>query len=268
MPAWTARASQTASKDETSIAPGRLGADSRKVPLVDDDAPLRKNLMRAFECDGFDVATAGSLKGAHDVAAEFGPGFAVLDLNLQDGYGMELMAVLQERRPGVRIVIITGYDTIASSLVALEARAVGYLAKPVRAEDVVATLLGQNLEGEEAAERPMSADRVRWEHIHQVFEQCNRNVSETARRLCTGARSSASCPSGRRGHDGPRLGQNRAAGASQVGRQSAWDSLTTASLRLVMSGNKSSPRPGPGGGAIMPSITSGKAVTSSLYQPV
>ena len=106
-------------KDETSLAPERFGAESRKVLLVDDDVPLRKNLVRAFERDGFDVATAGSIKEAHDVAAEFGPDFAVLDLNLQDGYGMELVAALQERRPGVRIVILTGYDSIASSLVAL-----------------------------------------------------------------------------------------------------------------------------------------------------
>lgn len=170
-------------KDETSLTSERFGTESRKVLLVDDDVPLRKNLVRAFERDGFEVATAGSVKEAHDVAAEFGPDFAVLDLNLQDGYGMELVAALQERRPGVRIVILTGYDSIASSLVALKAGVVGYLAKPVRAESVVATLLGQNPEGEEPAERPMSADRVRWEHIHRVFEQCNRNVSETARRL-------------------------------------------------------------------------------------
>ena len=83
----------------------------------------------------------------------------------------------------MRIVILTGYDSIASSLVALKAGAVGYLAKPVRAEQVVAALLGQGAEPEEPAERPMSADRVRWEHIQRVFEQCNRNVSETARRL-------------------------------------------------------------------------------------
>ena len=98
---------------------------------------MRKNLLRAFERDGFEVATAGSLKEAYEVAAEFAPDFAVLDLNLQDGYGMELVAALQELRPGVRIVILTGYDSIASSLVALKAGAVGYLAKPVQAEQVV-----------------------------------------------------------------------------------------------------------------------------------
>lgn len=167
----------------SDTAVGRLGAASRKVLLVDDDAPLRKNLVRAFERDGFEVATAGSLREAYDVVADFCPDFAVLDLNLQDGYGMELVTTLQELRSGVRILILTGYDSIASSLVALKAGAIGYLAKPVQAEEVVATLLGQGDESAEPAERPMSADRVRWEHIHRVFEQCNRNVSETARRL-------------------------------------------------------------------------------------
>jgi two-component system response regulator RegA len=162
---------------------GRLGAESRKILLVDDDAPLRKNLVRAFEREGFEVATAGSLKEAYDVANDFSPDFAVLDLNLQDGYGMELVGTLQDLRPGVRIVILTGYDSIASSLVALKAGAVGYLAKPVQAEQVVATLMGQATDSIEPAERPMSADRVRWEHIQRVFEQCSRNVSETARRL-------------------------------------------------------------------------------------
>ena len=170
-------------KDQIGATPSGLGAASRKVLLVDDDAPLRKNLVRAFERNGFEVATAGSLKEAYEVAADFCPDFAVLDLNLQDGYGMELVTALQEMRSGVRIVILTGYDSIASSLVALKAGAVGYLAKPVQAEEVVATLLGGGSDSAEPAERPMSADRVRWEHIHRVYEQCNRNVSETARRL-------------------------------------------------------------------------------------
>ena len=168
----------------TGAAPG--GAQqARKLLLVDDDAPLRKNLVRAFEREGFEVATAAGLKEAHETAAGFCPDFAVLDLNLHDGYGMELIGALQELRPGVRVVILTGYDSIASSVVALKAGAVGYLAKPVQAEQVVATLLGGGDDGAaaEAAERPMSADRVRWEHIQRVFEQCNRNVSETARRL-------------------------------------------------------------------------------------
>ena len=170
-------------KEQIVMTTVRHGPQPRKVLLVDDDAPLRKNLVRAFEREGFEVATAGSLREAHEVAADFCPDHAVLDLNLHDGYGMELVGTLQELRPGVRILILTGYDSIASSLVALKAGAAGYLAKPVQAEQVVATLMGEASDSVEPAERPMSADRVRWEHIQRVFEQCNRNVSETARRL-------------------------------------------------------------------------------------
>jgi two-component system response regulator RegA len=115
----------------------------RRLLLVDDDAPLRKNLVRAFEREGFEVATAGVLREAYEVAGEFGPDFAVVDLNLQDGYGMELVTALQQLKPGVRVVILTGYDSIASSLVALKAGAVGYLAKPVQPEQVIAALLGE-----------------------------------------------------------------------------------------------------------------------------
>ena len=96
---------------------------------------------------------------------------------------MELVSHLQEARQGVRIVVITGYDSIASSLVALKAGVIDYLAKPVRAEQVVAAVLGQRDEPAEPADRPMSVDRIRWEHIQRVLEQCDRNVSETARRL-------------------------------------------------------------------------------------
>ena len=178
-----ARGKLAVQREQTGAVDGRFGAESRKVLLVDDDAPLRRNLARAFERDGFEVATAASLKEAYHVAADFCPDFALLDLNLRDGYGMTLVTTLQELRPGVRIVILTGYDSIASSLVALKAGAVGYLAKPVQTEKVVATLLGRGDDSAEPAERPMSANRVRWEHIQRVFEQCNRNVSETARRL-------------------------------------------------------------------------------------
>ena len=178
-----ARGKLAVQREQTGAVDGRFGAESRKVLLVDDDAPLRRNLARAFERDGFEVATAASLKEAYHVAADFCPDFALLDLNLRDGYGMTLVSTLQELRPGVRIVILTGYDSIASSIVALKAGAVGYLAKPVQTEKVVATLLGRGDDSAEPAERPMSANRVRWEHIQRVFEQCNRNVSETARRL-------------------------------------------------------------------------------------
>ncbi len=123
-------------RDATAQAAQQPGV-KRKLLLVDDDAPLRKNLVRAFERENFEVATAGSLKEAYEVAGEFAPDFAVVDLNLQDGYGMELVGALQDLRPGVRVVVLTGYDSIASSLVALKAGAVGYLLKHSAPDDVL-----------------------------------------------------------------------------------------------------------------------------------
>lgn len=160
---------------------GAAAGSAGKVLLVDDDAPLRRNLVRAMERFGYEIATAGGLREAYDVAAQFEPEFAVVDLNLADGHGMELVETLQQLRPGIRVVVVTGYDSIASSIVATKAGAVGYLAKPVKPEEIAAALSGQV--DPPADDSPMSADRVRWEHIQRVFEQCHRNVSETARRL-------------------------------------------------------------------------------------
>ena len=165
---------------ETSKSGAEIGG-AGKVLLVDDDAPLRRNLVRTLERMGYEVASAASLREAYDVAASFLPDFAVVDLNLTDGHGMELIQSLQEVRPGLKVVVLTGYDSIASSIVAAKAGAVAYLAKPVKPEDLAAALDGNPLS--EVEDSPMSADRVRWEHIQRVFEQCSRNVSETARRL-------------------------------------------------------------------------------------
>ncbi len=169
------------------IAEGERGCNALpagaagKVLLVDDDAPLRRNLIRSLERLGYEVAPAASLREAYDVAASFVPDCAVIDLNLSDGHGMELIRALQTVRPGLRVVVLTGYDSIASSVVATKAGAIAYLAKPVTPEDLASALAGEPQSAVD--DSPMSADRVRWEHIQRVFEQCNRNVSETARRL-------------------------------------------------------------------------------------
>ena len=140
-------------------------------------------MARHLERAGFEVLAAESLKEAYEIIAETIPDFAVVDLNLGDGHGMELINGLLDARHDVRIVVLTGYDSIASSIIATKAGAVGYLAKPVQPEELVATLLSGPPEAADSSETPMSADRIRWEHIQRVFEQCNRNVSETARRL-------------------------------------------------------------------------------------
>jgi two-component system response regulator RegA len=155
----------------------------RKLLLVDDDAPLRRSMARALERRAFEVFAAEGVAEARVMAQEHRPEFAVLDMRLTEGSGLDLVRTLRELRPEVRIVIVTGYGNIATAVAAIKAGAVDYLAKPVDADDVVSALLksGQGLPP--PRENPMSADRVRWEHIQRVFEQCNRNVSETARRL-------------------------------------------------------------------------------------
>jgi two-component system, response regulator RegA len=151
--------------------------------LVDDDAPLRRSLQRAMERRGFNVVAAESLKEGLSLAHSVKPDYAVIDLRLEDGSGIELVKRLRTLHPRVRIVILTGYGNIATAVAAVKAGAIDYLAKPADADDVIRALLSTGGSLPPPPENPMSADRVRWEHIQRVFEQCNRNVSETARRL-------------------------------------------------------------------------------------
>ena len=162
-----------------ATAPGA----GRKLLLVDDDAPLRRSMARALERRGFQVLPAEGVAEARALAREHRPEFAVLDMRLAEGSGLDLVHTLRELRPETRIVIVTGYGNIATAVAAIKAGAVDYLAKPVDADDVANALLKSGHGLPPPRENPMSADRVRWEHIQRVFEQCNRNVSETARRL-------------------------------------------------------------------------------------
>ena len=161
----------------------RPGADAPILILVDDDAPLRRSLQRALERRNFQVYTADSLKAGMNLAHSVKPDYAVVDLRLEDGSGIELVKRLRELYPKVRVVILTGYGNIATAVAAVKAGAVDYLAKPADADDVINALLASGGNLPPPPSNPMSADRVRWEHIQRVFEQCNRNVSETARRL-------------------------------------------------------------------------------------
>ncbi|MEM7021125.1 MAG: ActR/PrrA/RegA family redox response regulator transcription factor [Pseudomonadota bacterium] len=171
-------ATATASAEGVELVGG-----GRNLLLVDDDAPLRRSMTRALERRGFHVLAAEGVAEAKEYARRHKPEFAVLDMRLAEGSGLDLVHTLRTLRPEVRIVIVTGYGNIATAVAAIKAGAVDYLAKPVDAEDVANALLraGQGLPP--PPENPMSADRVRWEHIQRVFEQCDRNVSETARRL-------------------------------------------------------------------------------------
>ncbi len=155
----------------------------RGLLLVDDDAPLCQRLARAMERRGFIVTTADSVATGIAAATERSPAFAVVDLRLADGSGLEVVKALRRARPGARIIMLTGYGNIATAVAAVKAGALDYLPKPADADAVERALLAGDVSLPPPPEDPMSADRVRWEHIQRVFEQCDRNVSETARRL-------------------------------------------------------------------------------------
>ncbi len=163
--------------------PAPMAEGGPNLLLCDDDAPLRKSLQRAMERRGFRVYASESLKDGVNLAHTIRPEYAVVDLRLEDGSGIELVKRLRELHPKCRIVILTGYGNIATAVAAVKAGAVDYLAKPADADDVINALLANGSGLPPPPSNPMSADRVRWEHIQRVFEQCNRNVSETARRL-------------------------------------------------------------------------------------
>ena len=159
-----------------------IGPDNSLL-LVDDDEVFVKRLAKAMEKRGFSVETAESVAAGRAIATARPPAYAVVDLRLDDGNGLDVVDVLQDKREDCRVVILTGYGAIATAVAAVKAGATDYLAKPADAQDIVNALLSPQGELPPPPENPMSADRVRWEHIQRIYELCDRNVSETARRL-------------------------------------------------------------------------------------
>jgi two-component system response regulator RegA len=155
----------------------------RTLLIVEDDKPFLDRLARAMETRGFAVTACDSV---HDGLAHIdrqAPAFAVVDLRLGDGNGLDVVSALKKQRPEARAIVLTGYGNIATAVTAVKMGAFDYLSKPADADDVVAALLATGGEKTELPQNPMSADRVRWEHIQRIYEMCDRNVSETARRL-------------------------------------------------------------------------------------
>ena len=155
----------------------------RSLLIVEDDKSFLQRLARAMEGRGFTVTTAESVADGLTQLETTSPAFAVVDMRLEDGNGLDVISALKRRRPDARAIILTGYGNIATAVNAVKLGAVDYLSKPVDADDVVAALLALEGRRAEPPENPMSADRVRWEHIQRIYELCGRNVSETARRL-------------------------------------------------------------------------------------
>ena len=157
--------------------------DNKKLLIVEDDNPFRERLARSMEKKGFEVLQAESVKKGIEVSKINKPGFAVVDLRLSDGNGLDAVKEIQKSNESSRVIMLTGYGNIPTAVAAIKEGAIDYLAKPADADDVENALLADPAQKVPPPETPMSADRVKWEHIHRVFELCNRNVSETARRL-------------------------------------------------------------------------------------
>lgn len=160
----------------------RLPADASLL-IVDDDEAFRVRLGRAMEKRGFTPTLAAGVKEAVALVKAAPPAFAVVDLRLEDGDGIAVVDAIHEARDSCRVVMLTGYGNIATAVAAVKAGAIDYLSKPADADDVEKALLAEKDVRPEPPENPMSADRVRWEHIQRVYELCDHNVSETARRL-------------------------------------------------------------------------------------
>ena len=157
--------------------------EDKSLLIVDDDDTLRLRLMRAMEKKGFAVKEAKTVENAIKIVKSHPPKFALVDLRLEDGNGLDVVEEIGKLKNDSRIVMLTGYGNLPTAVAAVKAGAIDYMAKPVDADDVESALLAPKDFRAKPPENPMSADRVKWEHIHRVFELCNRNVSETARRL-------------------------------------------------------------------------------------
>jgi two-component system response regulator RegA len=168
----------------TDVSAAIAALPDRSVLVLDDDAPLRTRLGRALESRGFEITLVGSVEEAVQAVRAHPPAFAVLDMRLEDGNGLQVVEAIHAQRPDARVIMLTGYGNIATAVAAVKAGAVDYLPKPADADDVARALLAARDGGSPAPpENPMSADRVRWEHIQRIYELCNHNISETARRL-------------------------------------------------------------------------------------
>ena len=159
-----------------------LGEDP-SLMIVDDDEPFRRRLARAMEKRGFIVTTCESVTEGIAAARSAPPAYAVVDMRLQDGTGLDVVGAIHDNRAGSRVIVLTGYGAIATAVAAVKMGAIDYLSKPADADDITSALLANEEHRPPPPDKPMSADRVRWEHIQRVFELCDRNVSETARKL-------------------------------------------------------------------------------------
>ena len=174
---------ESAMTESETMSETPVSADEKTLLIVDDDKSFLQRVARAMETRGFEVLAADSVQEGLRLVDERPPAFAVVDMRLGDGSGLDVISALKARRPEARAIVLTGYGNIATAVTAVKTGAYDYLAKPADADDIFNALTAGPNEKPAPPENPMSADRVRWEHIQRIYELCDRNVSETARRL-------------------------------------------------------------------------------------
>ena len=179
----TMRTGGNAAEGRAASQPLKVEPAGARVLIVDDDERFCRRLAQSMERRGFSAVTAGGAAEAEEVIRRDPPVYAVVDLRLEDGSGLDVVQSIRNARSEARVIVLTGYGNIATAVAAVKAGAVDYLPKPADADQVAAALMQMEDALPPPPEHPMSADRVRWEHIQRVYEQCDRNVSETARRL-------------------------------------------------------------------------------------
>ena len=156
---------------------------NKDLLIVDDDVPFRDRLKKSMEKKGFVVEAFPDSKSTLDRMQYKKFDFAIVDMRLNDGSGLELIKLIKNLNPQTRSLLLTGYGNIATAVAAIKSGAIDYLPKPAEIDQIYDALISSKEILPPPPENPMTADRVRWEHIQRVFIQCNRNVSETARRL-------------------------------------------------------------------------------------
>ena len=156
---------------------------NKKLLIVDDDLPFRERLSRSMEKKGFHVESSPGFHESLDMVSKSSYDFAVVDMRLEDGSGLELVKQIQKISPNTKSLLLTGYGNIATAVAAIKSGAIDYLPKPAEIDQIYDALTNSKEILPPPPENPMTADRIRREHIQRVFIQCNRNVSETARRL-------------------------------------------------------------------------------------
>jgi two-component system response regulator RegA len=161
-----------------------LAAQAGRVLLVDDDEAFLRVLGKALARRGFEVISATSAAAALEQADRHAPGYAVVDLKLGRDSGLDVIRALKQAVPGMVIVVLTGYASIATAVAAVKQGAANYLAKPVAADEVVRALVGQaRLPTDPADYSPLPVERLEWEHIQKVLAEHDGNISATARSL-------------------------------------------------------------------------------------